>query len=223
MNHRSERQSPGGSTAFSRHCSSRWVFVNEPSFSVCAAAGRKKTSVPMSSVRARRTRSPGVVPERRRLDLDRCRARRASRGSPAPCAAARELALPTAGFCADEKKPLHVPSIIALEHRGSTEWSPSMRGRWPKQKSLLGGRVLAPPRLQQRRRVRLQLAPRAVRGPFLATNSSSVAAPPGAASGCSSGGCRRASGCRSSPGCSRGRAGRGSRRRGARCCRAAAG
>ncbi len=33
------------------HCSSRCVLVNEPSFSVCVAAGRKKISVPMSSVR----------------------------------------------------------------------------------------------------------------------------------------------------------------------------
>ena len=29
----------------------RWVLVKLPSFSVCAAAGRKNTSVPMSSVR----------------------------------------------------------------------------------------------------------------------------------------------------------------------------
>ena len=38
-------QSPGGSTAFSRHCSIRWVWVKVPSFSTCEAAGRKNTSV----------------------------------------------------------------------------------------------------------------------------------------------------------------------------------
>ena len=43
---------PAGSTALWCHCSSRWVLVKLPSFSVCAAAGRKKTSVPMSSVRS---------------------------------------------------------------------------------------------------------------------------------------------------------------------------
>jgi len=52
MNHSSERQSPRGSTACSRHCSRRWVLVKVPSFSVWAAAGRKKISVPMSSVRS---------------------------------------------------------------------------------------------------------------------------------------------------------------------------
>ncbi|SKY52725.1 Uncharacterised protein [Mycobacteroides abscessus subsp. abscessus] len=29
----------------------RWVWVNEPAFSTCVAAGMKKISVPMSSVR----------------------------------------------------------------------------------------------------------------------------------------------------------------------------
>ena len=33
------------------HCSRRCVFVNVPSFSVCAAHGKKKTSVAMSSGR----------------------------------------------------------------------------------------------------------------------------------------------------------------------------
>ena len=47
----------------------RCVFVKLPSFSVCAAAGMKNTSVPMSSVRS----SPGldlgaVLPERGALD-----------------------------------------------------------------------------------------------------------------------------------------------------------
>jgi hypothetical protein len=51
MNHRSLRASPPGSTAVWCHCSIRWVLVKLPSFSVCAAAGRKNTSVPMSSVR----------------------------------------------------------------------------------------------------------------------------------------------------------------------------
>ena len=49
MNHSSERQSPGGSTACSRHCSRRWVLVKVPFFSTWVAAGRKKTSVAMSA------------------------------------------------------------------------------------------------------------------------------------------------------------------------------
>ncbi len=51
MNQRSLRASPAGSTAVWCHCSIRWVLVKLPLFSVCAAAGRKNTSVPMSSVR----------------------------------------------------------------------------------------------------------------------------------------------------------------------------
>jgi hypothetical protein len=43
--------SPSGSTALCRHCSIRCVWVKVPSFSVCEAAGKKNTSVPMSSVR----------------------------------------------------------------------------------------------------------------------------------------------------------------------------
>src|SRR5216110_2418048 len=52
MNHRSLRASPAGSTAWWCHCSSRCVLVKLPLFSVCAAAGRKNTSVPMSCVPA---------------------------------------------------------------------------------------------------------------------------------------------------------------------------
>ena len=47
------------------------MFVNEPSFSRCVAAGRKKTSVPISSVlRLAGLDLGAVVPEGRGLDLD---------------------------------------------------------------------------------------------------------------------------------------------------------
>ena len=52
MNHRSLRASPSGSSAWWCHCSQRLVLVKVPAFSVCAAAGKKNTSVPMSSVRS---------------------------------------------------------------------------------------------------------------------------------------------------------------------------
>ena len=51
MNHSSLRASPGGSSALSRHCTRRWVLVKVPSFSMCVAAGIRKTSVAMSSGR----------------------------------------------------------------------------------------------------------------------------------------------------------------------------
>ena len=49
MNSRSLLASPGGSTAWSRHCTMRWVWVNDPAFSVWFAAGRKNISVPICS------------------------------------------------------------------------------------------------------------------------------------------------------------------------------
>ena len=50
MKLRSERQSSGGSTAWWRHCNSRWVLVKVPAFSTWLAAGSRKTSVPISLV-----------------------------------------------------------------------------------------------------------------------------------------------------------------------------
>jgi hypothetical protein len=59
MNHSSERQSTGGSSALSRHCTSRSVLVKQPSFSTWVAAGMRKTSVPISSVRSSPLRTSG--------------------------------------------------------------------------------------------------------------------------------------------------------------------
>ena len=42
------RESPGGDRAWWRHWTNRWVWVNDPAFSTWVAAGRKKTSVPIS-------------------------------------------------------------------------------------------------------------------------------------------------------------------------------
>ena len=54
MNQVSLRASPGGSTAFSRNCSSRCVLVNVPSFSAVPAAGKRNTSVAIFSDTVRR-------------------------------------------------------------------------------------------------------------------------------------------------------------------------
>ena len=50
MNHPSDRASPGGSTAFCRHCNMRCVCVKAPAFPRGPAAGKKKISVSISSV-----------------------------------------------------------------------------------------------------------------------------------------------------------------------------
>jgi hypothetical protein len=52
MNQSSERASPGGLSALSRNCTSRWVLVNVPSFSMCEAAGIRNTSVWIASGRS---------------------------------------------------------------------------------------------------------------------------------------------------------------------------
>ncbi len=98
MNHRSLRASPAGSTAAWCHWSQRLVLVNEPDFSVWAAAGRKKTSVPMSRVRSSPVSISG--PSRHHVaDSMREKSRTTSQSRAAmPSRCIRVLADPTAGF-----------------------------------------------------------------------------------------------------------------------------
>ena len=87
------RASPGGSTAFSRHCSSRCVFVNVPSFSAWPAAGKRKTSVSMSL--GSQLAALALPASRARTSRSRSRpgrARRAISASPAPSAPAARSA-----------------------------------------------------------------------------------------------------------------------------------
>ena len=89
---------------------------------------------------------------------------------------------------------------------------------------VLGGRVRAPPGLEQAHDVGAHVAPEAARRAVQLDELLQVLMRVArAASGCSPGGCCTASGCRSSPGSTRGRAARGCRRQGGRCCRAGAG
>ena len=106
--------SPGGSTALWCHCNSRCVFVKVPSFSVCAAAGMKNTSVPMSSVRSSPVSISGrVVPERRGLDLvEVAHDEPVERRERARCSL--PFAEPTAGFSPITKKPFTLPSIMPI-------------------------------------------------------------------------------------------------------------
>ncbi len=98
VNQRSERQSSGGSIALWCHCSRRWVLVKVPSFSVWAAAGRRKTSVPMFSV----TSSPDSIsgPSFHQLALSISWKSRTTSHSRLAIASrcSREFAEPTAGF-----------------------------------------------------------------------------------------------------------------------------
>ena len=114
MNQRSERWSSTGSTALWCHCSIRWVLVKVPSFSVWAAAGRKKTSVSMSSVRI----SPDSIsgPSCHQVaDSISEKSRTTSQSSfDIPSRCIRVLAEPTAGFWPKRKNPFTLPSTIAI-------------------------------------------------------------------------------------------------------------
>ena len=117
MNHSSERQSPGGSTALWCHCSRRCVLVKVPSFSVCAAAGRKKTSVrDVLGAQLAGLDLRAVVPERGGLDLLEVAHDQPVELAPAPCRWSRAFAEPTAGFSPSTKKPFTSPSRMS-EHR----------------------------------------------------------------------------------------------------------
>jgi hypothetical protein len=128
MNHSSDRASPGGSSALSRHWSSRCVCVNVPSFSMCDAAGRRKTSVRMSSVRNSPLRTSGMSFQNVAASIS-ARSRTTShlsfvsdsRWSFAFCD-------PTAGFCPITKNPSSPPSS-ARSIVGKCEWLPVSFGR----------------------------------------------------------------------------------------------
>ncbi len=114
MNQSSERQSPGASSALSRHCTSRWVFVKVPSFSMWVAAGMRKTSVWMSSVRTSPDLTSGlsyqnddVSMSRRSRTTSHFMFRSARRMSPPFCE-------PTAGFCPMTKRPSRPPSTARI-------------------------------------------------------------------------------------------------------------
>ena len=112
MNHRSERQSPAGSTACSRHCNRRWVFVNVPAFSTCVAAGSRNTSVPMSSVRRSPVSISGLSRQNEAVSTS-TRSRTTSHFRPASALRFRRpLTAPTVGFWPMTKKPSTSPSSM---------------------------------------------------------------------------------------------------------------
>jgi hypothetical protein len=137
MNHNSLRASPGGSSALSRHCTSRSVFVNEPSFSTCAAAGMRKTSVSMSSVRSSPDRTSGLS-RQNVADSISAKSRTTSHFRFASARRMRpECWEPTAGFWPMRSRPSSPPSI-ARSIVGKWAWLPEILGRAAKPKSLSG-------------------------------------------------------------------------------------
>jgi hypothetical protein len=137
MNHSSERASPGGSSALSRHCSRRCVFVNVPSFSTCEAAGMRNTSVWMSSVRSSPDRTSGLSFQNvadsislRSRTTSHFRLASARRCSPACCE-------PTPGFWPITNSPSTPPSR-ARSIVEKCEWLPVSFGRCANPNSFCG-------------------------------------------------------------------------------------
>ena len=87
--------------------------MNEPFFSVCAAAGRKNTSVLMSCVRISPVSISGPFCQNVALSI-MTRSRTTSQSRLArPNRCIRPLAEPTAGFSPNRKYPWQLPSICA--------------------------------------------------------------------------------------------------------------
>ena len=81
----------------------RWVLVKLPLFSVCAAAGRKNTSVPMSSVRSSPVSISGPSFHQVALSISE-KSRTTSQSSLAMASRCiRPLDEPTAGFSPSRK------------------------------------------------------------------------------------------------------------------------
>ena len=128
MNHSSERASPAGSTALWCHWSSRCVLVKLPSFSVCAAAGRKNTSVPMASVRSSPVSISGASYQNDAVSVS-LKSRTTSQSRFAIASRCSfPFADPTAGFSPITKKPFTLPSRMPRID-WYVEWSPEIRGR----------------------------------------------------------------------------------------------
>ena len=121
MNHSSLRASPGGSSALSRHCTRRCVFVNVPSFSRCDAAGMRNTSVAHSSGRSFQKLADSISARSRTTSHFRCRSARLC--SPACWD-------PTTGFCPMQTRPSSPPSS-ARSIVGKCEWFAEIFGSEP--------------------------------------------------------------------------------------------
>jgi hypothetical protein len=110
MNQLSLRASPGGSTAFSCHCSSRMVLVKVPSFSADAAAGMRITSVPMVEGSA-----PGAFDQKLAVSVSK-RSRTTIQSSLFSASRTSvELAFPAAGFWPSTRYPFSLPESMSAK------------------------------------------------------------------------------------------------------------
>ena len=92
------RASPGGGMARWCHWSIRWVWVKEPSFSVCAAAGNMKTSVRMSSGRTSPRSISGAVRQKSAVSIIEKSRTTSQSSSRRPRRCTAPFIEPTAGF-----------------------------------------------------------------------------------------------------------------------------
>ena len=107
------------------------MLVKWPSFSMCAAAGMRKTSVWISSVTSSPDSTSGESSQKR-ADSTSARSRTTSHFSPASARrCSPECCEPTAGFWPITNIPSRSPSR-ARSIVGKCEWLPEIFGRWAK-------------------------------------------------------------------------------------------
>ena len=115
MNQFSLRQSPGGSTAFSRHWSNLCVLVNVPSFSACPAAGNKKTSVGISSVFSSPRVTSGDAYQKEAVSVSTISRTTSHFNFESPRRSIPEFGPATAGFWPMTNKPSIFPSNMSSQ------------------------------------------------------------------------------------------------------------
>ena len=115
MNQFSLRASPGGSTAFCRHCNSLCVFVNVPAFSACPAAGKRKTSVPISSVFKSPRFTSGESYQNDAVSVSTISRTTSHFSFAIARRSSPEFGAATAGFCPITNSPSIFPSIMSSQ------------------------------------------------------------------------------------------------------------
>ena len=126
VNQVSERQSPGGSAAFSWHWSSRWVLVKVPSISAIVGGGEEEDlGLDVLGLDLAALHLGRLVPEGGGLGLEDVLDHQ-------PLELAQRLALQAAverggGVLADQSMPFTLPSAIWIII-GMWEWSPVIFG-----------------------------------------------------------------------------------------------
>ena len=158
MNYSSERASPGGSSALSRHCTSRCVLVNVPSFSTGGGGHQEDLGLDVLGAQLARL-DLGRVAARSVADSSSTRSRTTSHFMLASARRCRPACIePTAGFWPITKKPSSA-AVERPQHRREVRVVAGDLRQVGEAVVVLRGRGVAEPRLQQRDDVLVEVRP----------------------------------------------------------------